>query len=125
MVTKDEAFRRLATSKFRSSFRLTEAEKAYVKEKGPETIRRHTADFVRQKLAPAFPVNDGKQTPMRGHPVFKGMHATACCCRGCLNKWYRVPVGVPLSEELQGRIVDFLMAWIERQTDGGNDDAKG
>ena len=124
MITKEEAFRRLATSKFRSSFTLTEAEKAYVREKGTETIRRHAADFVRQKLAPAVPVNDGKQTPMRGHPVFKGMHATACCCRGCLNKWYRVPVGVPLTEELQSLIVDFLMAWIERQINSDNNKVK-
>lgn len=124
MITKEEAFRRLASSKFRSSFILTETEKAYVREKGTETIRRHAADFVRQKLAPAVPVNDGKQTPMRGHPVFKGMHATACCCRGCLNKWYRVPVGVPLTEELQSRIVDFLMAWIERQINGDNNKVK-
>ena len=124
MITKEEAFRRLASSKFRSSFILTETEKAYVREKGTETIRRHAADFVRQKLAPAVPVNDGKQTPMRGHPVFKGMHATACCCRGCLNKWYRVPVGVPLTEELQSRIVDFLMAWIERQINSDNNKVK-
>ena len=23
--------------------------------------------------------------------VFVAQHATACCCRGCLEKWYRVP----------------------------------
>ena len=116
MQTKEEAFLRLEKSKFRSSFRLTAAEKAYVAEKGADVLRSHAADFVRRKLAPALPPNDGRQTPMRGHPVFKAMHATACCCRGCLHKWYRVPVGVPLDEGLQARIVDFLMAWIMRQT---------
>lgn len=116
MQTKEEAFKRLAGSKFRSSFCLTSDDKVYIEQKGIETIRRHAEDFVRQKLAPAYPKNDGKQTPMRGHPVFKAMHATACCCRGCLNKWYRIPVGVELSDDLQTRIVDFLMAWIERQT---------
>ncbi len=78
-------------------------------------MRKHAEDFVRQKLAPADPVNDGKQTPMHGHPVFKAMHATACCCRGCLNKWYRVPLNVPLSDLQQEKIVRLLMAWIERQ----------
>ena len=120
MQTKEDAFRRLDNSKFRSSFHLTAADRAYVEEKGMETIRRHAEDFVRQKLAPAYPVNDGKQTPMRGHPVFKAMHATASCCRGCLNKWYHVPLGVPLSENLQTRIVNFLMAWIDRQRADGN-----
>ncbi len=80
-------------------------------------MRRHAQDFVRQKLAPAYPVNDGKQTPMHGHPVFKAMHATACCCRGCLNKWYRVPKGRELTESEQERIVNLLMAWLERKKD--------
>ena len=124
MQTKEEALNRLTKSKFRSSFHLTAADRAYVEEKGMDTIRRHAEDFIQQKLAPALPANDGKQTPMRGHPVFKAMHATACCCRGCLNKWYRVPLGVPLSEEFQTRIVNFLMAWIERQMTDGNKEQK-
>ena len=120
MPTKDQAFEKLSRSRFRSSFHLTAADRAYVEEKGMETIRRPADDFVRQKLAPTHPINDGKQTPMHGHPVFKAMHATASCCRGCLNKWYHVPLGVPLSEDLQTRIVNFLMAWIERQMADGN-----
>ncbi|HAE88645.1 MAG TPA: DUF4186 domain-containing protein, partial [Clostridiales bacterium] len=41
--------------------------------------------------------------------------ACACCCRGCLSKWYRVPKGVPLSPEEQQKIVNLLMAWIEKE----------
>lgn len=114
MQTQQEALSKLSKSKFRSSFYLTRAEKAYYTEKGEETICRHAEDFVRQKLAPAEPVNDGKQTPMHGHPVFKAMHATACCCRGCLSKWYRVPQGVPLTEAQQEKIVNLLMAWLRQ-----------
>ena len=83
-------------------------------------MRSHAEDFVRQKLAPAEPINDGKQTPMHGHPVFKAMHATACCCRGCLNKWYKVPHHRELSNNEQERIVNLLLAWIERQQEKGN-----
>lgn len=114
MSTIEQTLERLSRSKFRSGIRLTKAEKAYLKEKGPERIRSHAVDFVKMKLAPAAPLNDGKQTPMHGHPVFKAMHATACCCRGCLNKWYKVPVGRELTEEEQRRIVNLLMAWIGR-----------
>ena len=117
MQTIDQALTKLDRSKFRSSFYLTKKEIAYLEDKGMETMRRHAQDFVRQKLAPAEPVNDGKQTPMHGHPVFKAMHATACCCRGCLNKWYRVPTGRELTESEQERIVNLLMAWLERQMD--------
>ena len=115
MQTIEQALSKLDKSRFRSSFYLTKKERAYLEDKGMETMRRHAQDFVRQKLAPAEPVNDGKQTPMHGHPVFKAMHATACCCRGCLNKWYHVPKGRELTESEQERIVNLLMAWLERQ----------
>ena len=110
----DEAFAKLARSKFRSRFRLSAADRKYIADKGMATIRSHAADFIRTRLAPANPPNDGRQTPMRGHPVFKAQHATATCCRSCLEKWWKVPKGTEISPERQSRIVDFLMIWIER-----------
>ncbi|MCR5150910.1 MAG: DUF4186 domain-containing protein [Clostridiales bacterium] len=115
MQTIDEALNKLEKSKFRSSFYLTKKEQLYLEEKGTAVIKQHAEDFVRQKLAGAEPVNDGRQTPMHGHPVFKAMHATACCCRGCLNKWYKVPLHKELTETQQMKIVNLLMAWIERK----------
>ena len=115
MQTIEEALNKLEKSKFRSSFHLTKKEKAYLEEKGMDVMRSHAKDFVRQKLAPANPINDGKQTPMHGHPVFKAMHATGCCCRGCLNKWYKVPLHQELNEAQQEKIVNLLLAWIDKQ----------
>ncbi len=115
MQTVDEALDKLNRSKFRSSFHLSEKDKAYVREKGMDTIRSHAVDFVSTRLAPEFIPNDGKQTPMRGHPVFIAQHATACCCRGCLYKWYRVKPGKELSEAQIDKIVGLIMAWIERE----------
>jgi exodeoxyribonuclease V alpha subunit len=115
MQTIDEALDKLQTSKFRAGFSLKEKDKAYVREKGMDTIRRHAQDFVRERLAPAVIPDDGKQTPMHGHPVFIAQHACACCCRGCLNKWYRIPKSTELNERQQEKIVNLLMAWIERQ----------
>ena len=115
MASIEEALARLERSKFRSSFKLSKKDKEYINEKGMNVIRSHARDFVAKKLAPAFPENDGKQTAMSGHPVFKAMHACACCCRGCLNKWYNVPQGVELTEAQQDKIVNLLVAWTERQ----------
>ena len=117
MQSIDEALERLSHSKFRSSFHLDEKDKVYIREKGRDVIERHARDFVKTKLSDADPVNDGKQTPMKGHPVFKAMHATACCCRGCLNKWYRVPKHTELNEIQEEKIVRLLMAWIDSQGD--------
>ena len=115
MQTIDQALDKLEKSKFRSSFYLTKKERAYLDEKGIEVMKSHAEDFVRKKLAPANPINDGKQTPMHGHPVFKGMHATACCCRECLYKWYKVPKGRELTETEISKIVNLIIAWIERK----------
>lgn len=108
-------FQRLSQSAFRSRFHLTAKERAYIEEKGMATIRRHAEDFVSKRLAPAAIPNDGKQTPMRGHPVFLAQHATGCCCRGCLSKWHRIQPGHQLSPEEKRYIVAVLMTWIERQ----------
>lgn len=111
----EAAFARLTKSKFRSRFHLDAEQKAYIARVGIDTIRRHCEDFVRTRLAPANLPNDGKQTPMRGHPVFTAQHATATCCRGCMAKWWRVPQDTEIPPERQQRIVDFLMAWIKRE----------
>ena len=108
-------FERLAKSDFRSRFHLSKQDREYVMEKGLPTIRKHAEDFVAKRLAPAVIPNDGKQTPMRGQPIFIAQHACACCCRGCLEKWYRVPKGRELSADEQRRIVNLLMRWIERE----------
>ncbi|MBO5854615.1 MAG: DUF4186 domain-containing protein [Bacteroidales bacterium] len=108
----EEALDKLRTSKFRGRFKLTAADLAYVERVGIDTVERHAADFVRDKLSVAEPKNDGKQTPMRGHPVFKAMHATATCCRGCMEKWWHVKKGVALSEIQQQKAVNLIMAWI-------------
>lgn len=81
-------------------------------EKGAPVIEQHAADFVAKRLAPALPANDGKQTPMRGHPVFIAQHATATCCRGCLAKWHNIPQGEALSEEQQRYIVTVIYHWL-------------
>jgi len=82
MQTIDEAFDRLKASKFQAGFALKEKDKVYIREKRMDTIHRHVQDFVRERFAPAVILNDGKQTPMHGHPVFLAQHACAYCCRG-------------------------------------------
>lgn len=106
---------RLAKSKFRSRFKLRAKELEYIKDKGLDTIYSHACDFIRDRIAPAEPVNDGKQTPMRGHPVFIAQHATATCCRGCIEKWHNFPQHRKLTQTEQEYLVSVIMEWINRQ----------
>lgn len=84
MRALDQVFAGLAASPFRTRFRLGPKERAYLEDRGLGVVLEHASDFVAKRLAPAQPVKDGKQTPMRGHPAFIAQHATATCCRGCL-----------------------------------------
>jgi len=106
---------RLAKSKFRSRFKLGVNELNYIREKGLDTIHSHASDFIRDRVASSEPVNDGKQTPMRGHPVFIAQHATATCCRGCIEKWHKFPAGRELTEAEQEYLVSIIIEWINRQ----------
>jgi len=115
MNTLDDLFARLARSTFRSRFKLGAKERQYCWDKGAETIDQHAADFVARRLAAAMPDNDGKQTPMRGHPVFIAQHATATCCRGCLAKWHHIPQGEALNADQQRYIVTVIHHWLVLQ----------
>ena len=106
----------LSLSKFRSSFHLNNKMKEYVKEKGLDKIKSDGLDLISKRLAPKEIKNDGKQTPMKQvHPIFIAQHACACCCRGCLEKWYKIPKRRELTfEEIEG-ITNILMEWIKRE----------
>ena len=118
-MTKDEwykqLFERLDNSKFRSSFHLKQKDIDYINEKGLDTIRQHAKDFIAKREAPAYIANDGKQTPMRGHPVFIAQHATATCCRECIRKWHKMQPGKELSQVQQDYLVDVIMTWIQKE----------
>ena len=109
---------KLSKSKFRSSFHLNNKMKEYVNNKGIDVIKEHAYKFVMERLASDEIKNDGKQTPMRGHPVFIAQHACACCCRGCLEKWHHIPNGRKLTEDEVEYIVDLLMKWIMKEMKG-------
>ena len=118
-MTKDEWYRqlfeRLDNSRFRSSFHLKQKDIDYINEKGLETIRQHAKDFITKREALAYIANDGKQTPMRGHPVFIAQHATATCCRERIRKWHKMQPGKELSQVQQDYLVDVIMTWIQRE----------
>ena len=136
-MTKEEWYEQLFThleaSKFRSSFHLKEKDIAYIQEKGLDVIRDHARDFIAKRGAPAYIPNDGKQTPMRGHPVFIAQHATATCCRECIRKWHKLQPGRELSAIQQEYLVDVIMTWIEKELEdninniinGSEDDIHG
>jgi hypothetical protein len=110
-----EVLSRLSHSPFRSRIHLQAKELGYLQRKGMTEVLKHAAEFIEKRLAPVSPADDGKQTPWRNHPVFVAQHATATCCRGCLQKWHQIPKGRALTPEEQQYIVDVIGSWLSRE----------
>ena len=110
-----EVLSRLSHSPFRSRIHLREKELDYLRKKGMDEVLKHAAEFIEKRLAPASPANDGKQTPWHNHPAFVAQHATATCCRGCLQKWHKIPKGRVLTAEEQQYMIEVIGDWLSRE----------
>jgi predicted Fe-S protein YdhL (DUF1289 family) len=111
----DDLFAALSTSDFRRRFRLRGPELAYLRGRGLPAVMEHAAGFIAARLAVAEPANDGRQTPMRNHPAFVAQHATATCCRGCLQKWHRIPKGRALTDDETRHVLAAMERWLRAQ----------
>jgi len=109
----DDRIDRASARPFGRRFHLRGRERATAELRGPQTMRAHAAEIIAERLAPAEPRNDGRQTPYRNHPVFVAQHATATCCRTCLARWHGIPKGRELTSEEQAYAVDVICRWIE------------
>jgi hypothetical protein len=116
MKDVEEVFASLSRSDFRRRMHLNEKERDYLSRKGMDVVLAHAADFIEKRLAPAEPANDGKQTPWRNHPVFVAQHATATCCRTCLEKWHAIPKGRELTVEEKRYAVEVIGRWLASQS---------
>lgn len=110
-----DLFAALQESTFRARFQLSQEERAYLADRSFDTVLLHARQFIVQRLADRAPVNDGRQTPMRGHPVFVAQHATATCCRKCLATWHGIEVDRPLTSDEIEHIVRVIGHWLAQQ----------
>ena len=115
MQNIDDLFSRLSRSAFRQKFSLKQADKDYFIQQGLEVILLQAQQMIRYRLGTAFPENDGRQTPFKGHPVFVAQHATATCCRGCLVKWHGIQKGHALTDGQIDYLVCVIRYWLMQQ----------
>lgn len=115
----DERLDAIARHPFRAKFHLRGRDRATAQLRGLATMRWHARDLLAKRLAPAEPYKDGRQTPYRGHPVFVAQHATATCCRSCLQRSHGIPKGRALTRDERQYVVDVVCRWIERELEPG------
>ena len=59
---------------------------------------------------------DGRQTPFQGNnAIYYAQHATATCCRRCIEAWHGIEREKPLSVEELGYMTDLVMYHIRKQ----------
>jgi hypothetical protein len=111
----DDRIDRASARPFGRRFHLRGRERATAELRGPQTMRAHAAEIIGERLAPAEPRNDGRQTPYRNHPVFVAQHATATCCRSCLETWHGIAKNHQLDRDERAYVVEVIGRWIDRE----------
>lgn len=111
----DARIDRASARPFGRRFHLRGRERAAAALRGPQTMRAHAAEIIAERLAPAEPRNDGRQTPYRNHPVFVAQHATGTCCRSCLETWHGIEKGHRLDGGERAYVVEVIVRWINRE----------
>lgn len=59
---------------------------------------------------------DGRQTPFETDvPIHYAQHATACCCRRCIEYWHGIPPDRPLLDEEIEYLTDLCMRYLHHR----------
>ena len=116
-ATLDARLALIARQPFRAKFHLRAPEREFVALRGMDVVRAHAVEFIGQRLAPAQPTKDGKQTPWGGHPVFRAQHATGTCCRSCLQRTHGIGKGHELTDDEREYVVDVICRWVQLECD--------
>ena len=94
----------------------------YARRKGRKKLKDAIRSRIEKSIGAATPSWDGRQTPMKDNPIFYGQHATATCCRTCLEYWHAIPKGVPLTQAQIDYCVELLELYFdERMPELGED----
>jgi len=82
---------------------------------GYSGLETEALKLLAKSVGPAEPLFDGRQTPKEGNVVYYGQHATAACCRKCIQIWHGIPVGRPLTEDQLKYLSGLVMEFIRRR----------
>lgn len=116
----NSVFQGLSKSKFRKDCKPNEQEMNMLRYSYDKSVR-DTRTILKERLGAAFPRKDGQQTPYHGQtPCFVAQHATATCCRSCLEKWHHIPKGKELTKENLDYMVQVIERWFKKQLSGNN-----
>lgn len=84
----------------------------HARRKGRLLLKTAAHNRIRSSVGTVQPVRDGQQTPMSGNILFYAQHATACCCRTCMEYWHAIPKGRALTGAEIDYFTDLIMRFV-------------
>ena len=94
----------------------------HAKRKGRIKLDEAARERLQKYLVPANPPRDGRQTPYSGNSIFYAQHATATCCRTCLEYWHDIPKGRPLTNQESEYCLQLIQLFLAERLPDLNDD---
>jgi hypothetical protein len=114
----DHTFRMLRTEFIRHHFWHVDIDQKAVnhaRRKGRRGMREAAERRIRQSVAAAAPVRDGRQTPFSDNALYYAQHATASCCRRCIEEWHAIPRGRALTEAEVQYLTSLVCRYVEER----------
>ena len=69
--------------------------------------------ILTRNVGPAFPYRDGHQVPYESNDIVHyAQHATAACCRKCIEYWHGIPPGRELANSEVSYLVKLVMTYV-------------
>jgi hypothetical protein len=78
-------------------------------------LRERVRPLLARKIGPAKIFRDGTQTKKEGSAVHYAQHATATCCRKCLEYWHGIEPGRELTDEELDYCEGLVQAYLDER----------
>ena len=87
----------------------------HAQRKGRINLDEAARHRLQKYLAPANPSRDGRQTPFEGNSIYYAQHATATCCRTCLEYWHKIPKGRELTNQELEYCLQLVKLFLDKR----------
>lgn len=98
----------------------------YANRKGRTNLRLAVRSRIRSSIGSPNNPYDGRQTPMEGsgNPIHYAQHATASCCRKCVEYWHDIPTSRALKDDEIQYLAELAMMYLDERFPDLGDEPK-
>ena len=89
---------------------IDEKARNHARRKGRRALREDAYSRLLRYVGREPDAYDGRQTPFEGNVIYYAQHATASCCRKCIEYWH----GFPAEGELTTVQLEYLYQLVDR-----------